>query len=379
MRPYFLEIFGNPSQDLHLYNWEAEAALDAARKDMAALLGAHPKEIVFTSGATESNHLAILGVAKALRKSGKTKILSIKIEHSSLLAPLEKLAGDGFHVDWISLHQDGRVDLASLKEKLTPDVGLVSIAFANHEVGTIQDVASISAMVRANGALFHTDAAQAFGKVKINVQELGIDLMTLSGHKIYGPKGVGVLFVRRKSPKVELEPLLRGGSQEGKLRAGTSNLPLIVGMTRAAQFAYENLEAENARLRELRNELWERLSKNLTGVIRNGSVANALPHNLNVSFCGVDGAAFFSSLKNVAVSNASACLNGVQDYSQVLSELGVSKSLAKASVRIGIGRFTTLADIQSAAEEIIQVVTQLRKLEADFRALTDEQGKRECL
>jgi cysteine desulfurase len=366
MKPYFFERFGNASHGVHRFNWEAEAGVENARAQIAELIGAHEKEIIFTSGATESNHLAILGLVPYLQSSRRLKILSIAIEHASLLGPLDHLKSQGITVEWVNTHSDGRVDLADLRSKLDDSVGLVSIAFANHEIGTVQDIAAISKAAHEVGALVHTDAVQAYGKIRFNVNDVGIDLMTMSAHKIYGPKGVGALYVRRKKPKVELVPLFWGGNQERGFRAGTPNSPGIVGFGKASSLANSLLEAETAKLKEMRDLLWSELRTHIPCLIRNGSEEHALPNNLNVSIMGIDGAGLFGRLKGVAVSNASACLTGPQDYSQVLTVLGVSKDLAKATLRFGVGRFNTREEIIAAAHEIGTIVKDLRRLEKEF-------------
>jgi cysteine desulfurase len=291
----------------------------------------------------------------------------------------------GFEVESVKIHRDGRVDLDHLQSSLDSSadvhssVGLVSIAYANHEIGTIQDIAAISKLVHAAGAFLHVDAVQAAGKIPVNVNADGIDLLTLSAHKIYGPKGIGALYVRRKNPRVELEPVFWGGSQERGLRPGTLNVPAIVGFGKAAEIASEKLATETIRIAALRDLLWQKLKQGLQDqksgdlpLIRNGSIEHALPNNLNVSIRGIDGSAMFSRLKTLAVSNASACISGVQDYSQVLSELGVTPALAKATLRFGLGRFNTEEEIESAAGEVIAVVKELLKIERDFAAQTGE-------
>lgn len=371
MKPYFLEKYGNASHGVHRMNWEAEAAVENARSQVAQLIGAHEKEIIFTSGATESNQLAILGMATQLESLQRRKILSIEIEHSSVLGALEQMKDKGFVIEFITIQKDGRVDLADLKARLTSDVGLVSIAYANHEIGTIQEIKAISKLVHEAGAYFHCDAVQTAGKLKIDVNADGIDLLTLSAHKIYGPKGIGALYIRRKNPRVELEPLFWGGTQERGLRPGTPNVPAIVGFGKAVELVTKNFEQESKRTAELRDLLWNELKGHFE-MIRNGSLEHALPNNLNVSIKGIDGAALYGRLKNVAVSNASACVSGVQDYSQVLTVLGVEPELAKATLRFGIGRYNTADEIKAAATEVVAVVKELLKIEREFAAQTGE-------
>ncbi len=373
MKPYFIERYGNASHGVHRLNWEAEAAVEKARLQLAQLVGATEKEIIFTSGATESNHLALLGIANHLKSIGRTKILSIEIEHASLLGPLELLAERGFQVEWIKTGIDGVIDLEDLKSKLSAEVGLVSVAYANHEIGTVQSIRAISKLVHDAGALFHTDAVQALGKIRIDVNADGIDLMTFSAHKIYGPKGIGALFIRRKNPRVALEAIFFGGNQERGLRPGTPNTPAIVGFGEAASLANQRLDVETPKIRELRDLFWETLKQKLPCLIRNGPVTHNLPNNLNVSVVGVDGAALFGRLKNVAVSNASACLTGHQDYSQVLTVLGVQKALAKATMRFGLTRTNTREELLAAVDEIVSVVMELRRLEKEFAAQTGEE------
>ena len=363
MKPYFMEKYGNASRGIHRFNWEAEAAVENARAQIAALISAHEKEIIFTSGATESNHFALLGLIPHLESIGRKKILTIEIEHSSVLGALVQMQERGFLVEWVKTGADGRVDLEDLQSKLASDVGLVSVAFANHEIGTIQEIKVISKMVHNVGAIFHSDAVQALGKVSVNVENDGIDLLTMSAHKIHGPKGVGALYVRRKNPRVELKSLFLGGNQERGMRSGTLNTPGIVGFGAAASIALKTLAAVPAQLAEMRDFLWWELQSQITGLVRHGSIEHALPNNLNVSVIGVDGAAMFGRFKNIAVSNASACLNGVQDYSQVLTVLGVDHELARATLRFGLSKFNTMDEMRVVVQEVVSVVKTLRELE----------------
>jgi cysteine desulfurase len=369
MKPYFLERFGNASQGLHRYNWEARAGVDQAREQIAAVLGVRDKEIIFTSGATEANHLALLGSLPALLESGKKRILSIRIEHASVLGALELMEERGCRVDWVRTDREGRVDFNHLSDLMGADVGLISVALANHEIGTLQDLKRISDLVRSHGCRLHTDAVQAFGKVRFTADSIGADLITISAHKIRGPKGVGALYARRKNPRIDLEPLYLGGGQERRLRPGTPDTPAIVGFGMAAELAMRTFDQDVERMRRLRDRLWEHLSGALEGWVRN-SPTDGLPNNLNLSIRGVDGAALFGRLKQVAVSNASACLNGIQDYSQVLTELGVGRDLARATLRIGLGTWNTEAEIDVAAAEMIEVVRDLRMMERQFAEQT---------
>jgi cysteine desulfurase len=370
MKPYFMERYGNASQGLHRFNWEAQSGVALAREQVARVLGAHEKEIIFTGSATEANHLAILGIASTLLASGKKRVLSTEIEHASVLGALELLSEKGFAIEWLKIDSEGRVNLADLESKLGPDVGLVSVALANHEIGTIQDLKAISERVHAQGAILHTDAVQALGKIRFTVDSVGADLVTISAHKIHGPKGAGALYVRRKNPRVELEPIFLGGGQERGLRPGTPNTPAIVGLGEATELAASRLDQDQSKVQELRDRLWKGLKESIPGLVRNTPEFWVLPNNLNVSVEGIDGSALFGRLKQVAVSNASACLNGNQDYSQVLTVLGVKKSLAKATLRFGLSRFNTEEEIVSAIEEIVQVVRELRRMEREFAIQT---------
>jgi cysteine desulfurase len=343
--------------------------VDQAREQVAAALGAKEKEIIFTSGATEANHLALLGSLPALFESGKKRILSIRIEHASVLGALELLEERGCRVDWIRTDREGRVDFDHLHELMGDDVGMISLALANHEIGTIQDVKRVSDLARRQGCRLHTDAVQAFGKIHFTADSIGADLITISAHKVRGPKGVGALYVRRKNPRIDLEPLYLGGGQERRLRPGTPDTPAIVGFGVAAESALRTLDQDSKRLRGLRDRLWSLLTGALEGCVRN-SPADGLPNNLNLSIHGVDGSALFGRLKQVAVSNASACLNGIQDYSQVLTELGVGRELARATLRFGLGTWNTEAEIEAAAAEVVAVVRDLRTMERQFAEQT---------
>ncbi len=370
MKPYFFERFGNASHGLHRFNWEAQAGVSHAREQIAKALGAHEKEILFTGSATEANHLALLGLESHLKESKRTRILSLPIEHASVLGPLELLSERGFTIEWLAIDRFGRVDLAALESTLGPDVGIVSIALANHEVGTIQDLRAIADRAHARGAFVHTDAVQALGKIPFTADSIGADLITVSAHKIHGPKGAGALFVRRKNPRVPLEPLFLGGGQERGFRPGTPNTPAIAGFGAAVEIARERLSDDAKTVSALRDFLWESLSTEITGLRRNSPLEGVLPNNLNVSIEGIDGAALFGRLRTVAVSNASACLNGTSDHSQVLKALGVPKALARATLRFGLSRFNTRDEIVLAVNEISEVVRELRRMEREFAEQT---------
>jgi cysteine desulfurase len=352
MLPYFQGKFGNAASRSHSFGWEAEKAVDFARKRIADLMGAAPREIVFTSGATESNNLAIKGV-------GGSHIVTMATEHKAVLDPVKRLAKAGVKTTVLAPRRDGLVDLEELRAALQPDTSLVSIMFANNEIGVIQPVREIGAICRERGVLFHCDAAQAFGKLPIRVTEDHIDLMSVSAHKMYGPKGIGALYVRRRIP---LQAQMDGGGHESGMRSGTLNVPAIVAFGEACAIAGREMDGEAARLAGLRDRLRERLLGELDGVHVNGSLEHRLPGNLNLSFEGVDGEALLMSLPDVALSTGSACTSATVEPSFVLRAIGVSESLAHSSLRFGLGRFTTEEEIDYAAGRVVESVEKLRAL-----------------
>jgi cysteine desulfurase len=359
MLPYFNVRFGNAASRSHKFGWDAEKAVETARQQLASLIGASPHEIVFTSGATESNNLAIKGVASAYRDRGD-HIVTTVIEHKSVLDACKHLEKEGWHVTYLPVDRDGRVDPRSVEETLTAKTVLVSVMAANNEIGSLQPLAEIGALTRARDVLFHTDAAQAAGKIPLDVQASKIDLLSFTGHKMYGPKGVGALYVRKRSPRIQLAPLLHGGGQERGVRSGTLNVPSIVGFGKAAEINREEMPSESARLGALRDRLLERLSARLPGVGLNGPRDNRLPHNLNVHFSGVEGESILMAIDEIALSSGSACSSGAIEPSYVLKAIGMRDSLALASVRFGLGRFTTEEEVDYAADKVASVITHLR-------------------
>jgi cysteine desulfurase len=360
MLPYFSEHFGNPSSINHIYGWETEAAVKKSREILATAINATPEEIVFTSGATEANNLAIKGVAEAYFQKGQ-HIITVATEHSAVLDPCKYLQTLGFEITILPVQTDGLIDLTKLETAFRPDTILVSVMAANNEIGVLQPLAEIGEMCRGRGVIFHSDAAQAIGKIPLDVQAMQIDLMSLTAHKVYGPKGIGALYVRRRNPRVQLAPQQHGGGHERGMRSGTLYTPQIVGFGKAVEIAVQAQATENQHLTQLRQRLWEQLSQ-LEGINLNGHPTRRLAGNLNISVEGVDGAALLLGLQPVmAVSSGSACSSATTAPSHVLTALGHSEQLAYASVRFGIGRFNTAEEIERVAEHMISTVQSLRK------------------
>ncbi|WP_107805824.1 cysteine desulfurase family protein [Nodularia spumigena] len=363
MIPYFTEHFGNPSSIGHVYGWEAEAAVKQSREILAAAINATPEEIVFTSGATEANNLAIKGVAEAYFSQGQ-HIITVATEHSAVLDPCTYLKSLGFDITVLPVQPDGIIDLNELKKAFRPETILVSVMAANNEIGVLQPLAEIGEMCREKNIIFHTDAAQAIGKIPLDVQTMKVDLMSLTAHKVYGPKGIGALYVRRRNPRVQIAPQQHGGGHERGMRSGTLYTPQIVGFGKAVEIALATQETENQRLIELRQRLWEQLSQ-LSGVHLNGHPTQRLAGNLNISVEGVDGAALLLGLQPVmAVSSGSACSSTSTAPSHVLTALGRSEKLAYAAVRFGIGRFNTAEEIDTVAQQVISTVQSLKSITA---------------
>ena len=360
MLPYFTEKFGNAASRQHEYGWEAQKAVDAARSQVAALVGASAGEIVFTSGASESNNLAIKGVTHANRGRGD-HVMTVATEHKSVLDSCKCLARDGIRVTTLGVDRQGFVDLDEVRAAMTDRTLLISVMAANNEIGVVQPLAEIGALARERGVLFHTDAAQAVGKIPIDVAALNIDLLSLTGHKYYGPKGAGALFVRRRRPKIELACQIDGGGHEGGLRSGTLNVPGIVGLGRAAEICRAEMPQESARLAAMRDRLLAGLQRTLDGVRVNGPLdGRRLPHNLHVSFDDVEGEALLMALGDLAVSTGSACSSGSQAPSHVLQAIGALQDRGGASIRFGLGRPTSDADVDFAIERVTTVVRSLR-------------------
>ncbi|MBE9179828.1 IscS subfamily cysteine desulfurase [Oculatella sp. LEGE 06141] len=359
MMPYFTTHFGNPASVAHQYGWEAEAAVQQARETIAAAIHATPEEIIFTSGATEANNLAIKGVAEAYITRGR-HIITVQTEHNAILDPCRYLQSLGFDVTVLPVQPDGLIDMQELERAFRPDTILVSVMAANNEIGVVQPLEAIGTLCHSRSVLFHSDAAQAIGKIPLNVQTMQIDLMSLTGHKVYAPKGIGALYVRRRNPRVQLAPQLHGGGHERGMRSGTLYPPQIVGFAAAVQLAQTEMEAEADRLTQLRDRLWQRL-QSLDGIYLNGHPSQRLPGNLNISVDGVDGQALLLGLQPVvAVSSGSACTSANIEPSHVLAALGRSNNLAFASIRFGIGRFNTAAELDRVAEATIATIQALR-------------------
>ena len=361
MTPFWGEEFGNPATRTHSYGWAAEQALETAREEVADAIGARSREIVFTSGATEANNLVLFGIARAGRARGN-HIVVCRSEHRSVLDPCRALTKEGFTISEIAVDRAGQVDLDALREAIGPRTLLVSLMHANNEIGVIQPIAEVARVARERGVPLHTDAAQSVGRIPVDVEELGVDLLSISGHKIYGPKGVGALYVRRRRPRIEIEPILHGGGHERGLRSGTLPVPLCVGLGRACSIAEAERESEAPRIRALRDHLWARLQGELESIRLNGDPERRLPGNLNVSFLGVESSAVLLALPDLALSAGSACTSSSPEPTHVLRALGLPPEQALGSIRIGLGRFTTLAEIDQAADRIVTEVRRLREL-----------------
>jgi cysteine desulfurase len=369
MLPFFTEHYGNPGSVNHSFGSQAKEAVDAARAEIAAAIGAGPRDIVFTSGATESNNLALRGIADRARRKGD-HLISVTTEHKAVLDPLARLGRRGFEVTLLPVEQAGSdraglLDVARLADALRPDTLLVSVMLANNEIGIIQPLAEIAALCRTHGVLLHCDATQAVGKMPVDVDTLGVDLMSFSAHKIYGPKGIGALYVRRRNAAARLQPQIDGGGQEGGVRSGTLNVPGIIGFVRALTLCLAEMPAERTRLAALRNRLFEGLSQRLEGVTLNGPALShdlRLPGNLNTSFAYVNGEALMMSIQHLAVSSGSACTSANPEPSHVLRALGLDEDQTRASLRFGLGRFNTAAEVEFAIDSVVESVERLRKL-----------------
>jgi cysteine desulfurase len=370
MLPYFTDVFGNAASRNHEFGWTAEAAVENARAKIARLIGASEKEIIFTSGATESDNLAMVGVAEMYKEKGK-HIITTPIEHKAILDSAHYLETKGFEVTYLPVDQYGRVSPEDVRKAIRPDTILVSVMFANNEVGTINPIAEIGKVCKEKGVIFHTDAVQGVGKVPVDVEKMGIDLLSLSAHKMYGPKGVGALYVRRKNPRVRLSPLIHGGGHERGMRSGTLNVPGIVGFGKAAEIAAAKMESEGARLRKMRDRLWDEIRTQLDEVYLNGHPTERLPGNLNVSFAYVEGESLMMGMKELAVSSGSACTSASLEPSYVLKSLGVGEDLAHTSIRFGLGRFTTDEEVDYAAKKVIETVRKLRDLSPLYEMAKD--------
>jgi cysteine desulfurase len=361
MLPYFQADFGNAASRNHVFGWKAEEAVEQAREQIARLIGASEKEIIFTSGATESNNLAIKGVAEFYQSKGD-HIITAVTEHKAVLDSCKALERRGVRVTYLPVDKEGRVDPAEVEKAITDRTVLITIMLANNEVGTIHPVAEIGRIAHAKGVIFHCDAVQGVGKIPVDVEQMNIDLLSLTAHKIYGPKGVGALYVRRKNPRVRLTPLIDGGGHERGMRSGTLNVPGIAGLGKACEISREEMPAESQRILGLREQLHQRLDRELEAVFLNGSREHRLPGNLNVSFAYVEGESLLMGLKDVAVSSGSACTSASLEPSYVLRALGVGEDLAHTSIRFGIGRFNTAEEVDYVADLVIEKVKRLREM-----------------
>ena len=361
MMPYFTSQFGNAASRNHAFGWQAEEAVEKARKQIADLIGASAKEIVFTSGATESNNLAIKGVAEMYAEKGN-HIITVATEHKAILDTCKHLEKKGCRITYLALEPDGLLDLDKLKAAITDKTILISVMYANNEIGVIQPIREIGKIAKEKGVLFHTDAVQAVGKIPVNVIQDNIDLLSLSGHKIYGPKGVGALYVRRKGPRVQLSSQMDGGGHERGMRSGTLNVPGIVGLGEACALCQREMTEEAKRLAAMRDRLKGLLEDALDETFINGTMEHRLPNNLNMSFAYVEGESLLMGINDVAVSSGSACTSATLEPSYVLKALGIGDDLAHTSIRFGLGRFNTEAEVDFVASRVIAVVRKLREL-----------------
>jgi cysteine desulfurase len=377
MLPYFSKSFGNAASKSHSFGWEAEAAVDGARLQVAKLIGAgSAREIVLTSGATESDNLAIKGVAQAYRDKGD-HVVTCVAEHKAILDSCKVLEKQGFQITYLPITREGFVDVAHLENALTEKTILISIMAANNEIGTVQPIKEIGRLAKERGILFHSDATQAVGKIPINVQEMAIDLLSLTAHKMYGPKGVGALYVRSSRPKIKITPLIDGGGHEWGMRSGTLNVPGIVGLGKACELSQLEMGAEGERLISLRERLKRALVDQLEDVYINGDGVKRLPGNLNMSFAYIEGESLMMGLKEIAVSSGSACTSASLEPSYVLKALGLDDFLAHASIRFGIGRFNTEAEIDYTAKRVVEEVCRLREISPVYKAKKNRLRKRQ--
>jgi cysteine desulfurase len=367
MLPYFTQKYGNAASRNHEFGWQAEEAVENARGQIARLINASPKEIVFTSGATESDNLALKGVAEFHRAKGN-HIITQATEHKAVLDVCKRLQESGCDITCLPVASDGRINLEHLRRAITPKTILISIMYANNEIGVLQPIADIGKIAKKAGVLFHTDAVQAIGKISVDVERDAIDLLSISAHKLYGPKGVGALYVRRKNPRVQLAPMIDGGGHERGLRSGTLNVPGIVGLGKACEICAKDMAEESARLAALRDKLKDAILSRLEDTTINGSTEHRLPNNLNLSFAGVEGDALLMGINDVAISSGSACTSATLEPSHVLSALGIPEQLAHSSIRFGLGRFNSSEDVDYVANRVVETVKRLRELSPLYEA-----------
>jgi len=361
MLPYFTDKFGNAASRNHSFGWAGEEAVETSRERIAKLIGATTKEIIFTSGATESDNLAIKGVAEMYREKGN-HIITAVTEHKAVLDTCKRLEKYGFRVTYMPVQKDGLVDLDDLKRAMDDKTILVTIMAANNEIGVLQPIAEIGKLCRERGVIFHTDATQHVGKVPMDVNQQNLDLVSISGHKMYGPKGVGALYVRRKNPRVQLSPIIDGGGHERGMRSGTLNVPGISGLGKACELCNQEMATESVRMAGMRDRLKNKIMSQLDEVYINGSFEHRLPGNLNISFAYVEGESLLMGINDVAVSSGSACTSATLEPSYVLKALGTGDDLAHSSIRFGLGRFNTDAEVDYVAERVIETVQRLREL-----------------
>ncbi len=361
MLPFFNDKFGNAASRNHAFGWAAEEAVENARAQIARLVNATPKEIIFTSGATESDNLAIKGVAEMYREKGNHVITQV-IEHKAVLDSCKRLEKYGYEVTYLPVERDGRINLDDLRRAITPKTILITIMYANNEIGAIQPVEEIGKIAKEKGVFFHVDGVQAAGKIPVDVQKDNIDLLSLSAHKLYGPKGVGALYVRRRNPRVQLSAIIDGGGHERGMRSGTLNVTGIVGFGKACELCQNEMAEEGERLRRLRDRLKDSIFAQLDEVYVNGSLTHRLPHNLNVSFAFVEGESLLMGINDVAVSSGSACTSATLEPSYVLKALGVGEDLAHTSIRFGLGRFNTEEEVDYVVSRVVETVNRLREL-----------------
>ena len=361
MLPYFTEKFGNAASRNHPFGWAGEEAVENARAQVASLIGATPKEIIFTSGATESDNLMIKGVAEMYREKGN-HIITQAIEHKAVLDTCKRLEKEGFEVTYLPVGKDGRVNPEDVRKAITPKTILITIMYANNEIGIINPIQEIGKIAKEHGIFFASDGVQAVGKIPVDVQKDNIDLLAISAHKIYGPKGVGALYVRRRNPRVQLSAIIDGGGHERGMRSGTLNVPGIVGLGAACEIAQKEMAEESVRLAKLRDRLRAGLEAKLDEVFINGSMEHRLPNNLNMSFAYVEGESLLMGINDIAVSSGSACTSATLEPSYVLKALGVGEDLAHTSIRFGLGRFNTEEEVDYVTDKMVQVVTKLREL-----------------
>ncbi len=361
MMPYFTSDFGNAASRNHPFGWKAEEAVENARGQIAHLIGANPKEMIFTSGATESNNLAIKGAAEMYREKGNHIITQVT-EHKAVLDTCKRLEKYGYSVTYLPVEKDGRINLDDLQRAITPKTILISVMYANNEIGVVQPIAEIGKIAKERGILFHVDGVQAVGKIPVDVTRDGIDLLSMSAHKMYGPKGVGALYVRRRNPRVQLSAIIDGGGHERGMRSGTLNVTGIVGFGKAAELCEKEMAEESRRLSGLRDRLKDRILAKLDEVYINGTMEHHLPHSLNMSFAYVEGESLLMGINDVAVSSGSACTSATLEPSYVLKALGLGEDIAHSSIRFGLGRFNTQEEVDYVADRVIGVVEKLREL-----------------